>query len=264
MGQTVIRIPVGPARKSSGKPGCRVTSTIRYGTGGGGRNPLRRVPHDHRETGGQELVDTITADTSSTVAVGLVPWHFRVQFDQATRTRWEDNGWAQYPTRRYYPNPDRNSWIIASHRQLEKNTEELSNRGWFPDPHSVTAAGEWHDVPNKPGSWQGCVDQRRMSGNNPPGISAALPTGRAVYHGILFTNRSVPRGYDPPISLQCPDGPHLQPTPLGKKTSVLQGPRTTRRPKSRRRQFNLPQSRLIMPLTTKIEDASKRIRRLEG
>ena len=46
----------------------------------------------------QALVDTITADTSRTVAIGLVPWHYRVRFDNGTRRRWEDNSWAQYPT----------------------------------------------------------------------------------------------------------------------------------------------------------------------
>ena len=113
----------------------------------------------------QELIDTITADASRTAAVGLVPWNYRVQFDQAMRTRWKDNGWAQYPTRRYYPNPHLGSW---------KNI--ALPEGWYPDPSVETDGGEWHDLPSKTEAWQGCVDQRRMSGQNPPGLSAAPPT----------------------------------------------------------------------------------------
>ena len=139
-----------------------------------------------------DLVNTITADTSRTVAVGLVPWHFRVRLDQATRTRWEDNGWAQYPTRRYYPNPYWGSW-----EKIGRN----SNLGWFPDPHKTTNAGEWHDMPSKPEAWQGCVDQRRMSGDNPPGISATLPTVESLTMGFYSPTTWGP--HYTPISYPC-------------------------------------------------------------
>ena len=140
----------------------------------------------------KDLVDILTA-TGGSVAVGVVPWHYRVQFDQQTRTRWEDNGWATYPTRRYYPNP-----YDGSYRQIPRN----SNKNWFPDPYLETDAGEWHDLPAKGNkTWEGCVDQRRMSGDDPPGISAALPTVEPFSMGFYSPIASYPR--DMPISYLC-------------------------------------------------------------
>ena len=140
----------------------------------------------------QELVDSLSANPDNTVAVGLVPWHYRVQFDQSTRTKWEDNGWALYRTRRYYPSPYLGSWLTIG---------PLSG-DWYPNPHLVTAAGEWHDLPtNKPEAWQGCVDQRRMSGQDPPGISAVPPTVEPFSMG--FYSPSPPYIWGDPISLQC-------------------------------------------------------------
>ena len=144
----------------------------------------------------QKLVDTITADASRTVAVGLVPWHFRVKFDQETRIRWEDLGWAEYPTRRYYPNPYWGSW-----KRLPGRDRDSGNSDWFPDPHVETAAGEWHDMPSKPETWKGCVDHRRMSGDNPPGFSAALPTVEPFTMGFYSPTTRAP--YRVPISYPC-------------------------------------------------------------
>ena len=144
----------------------------------------------------QALVDTITTDASRTVAVGLVPWHFRVKFDQETRTRWEDLGWAKYPTRRYYPNPYWGSWTNIG------RPWRGGNAGWFPDPHLPTAAGEWHDLPNKPEAWQGCVDQRRMSGENPPGVSAVPPTPEEPF-SMGFYSPTVGNPQNSPISYPC-------------------------------------------------------------
>ena len=156
----------------------------------------------------QKLVDTITADAGRTVAVGLVPWHFRVKFDQATRTRWEDLGWAQYPTRRYYPNPYWGSWT-----NIGRPLNGGNRGGWFPDPHLPTAAGEWHDLPNKPEDedWQGCVDQRRMSGDNPPGISAVPPTEEPFTMGFYSPTVGYPQ--TSPISYPCRQADPLPPKP---------------------------------------------------
>ena len=142
----------------------------------------------------QDLVNTLVA-TGSPVAVGVVPWHYRVQFDQQTRTRWEDKSWAQYPTRRYYPNPHWGSW-----GDIGRNT----NVGWYPDPHLVTAAGEWHDLPDKPEAWRGCVDQRRMSGVDPPGVSTVLPEVEPFTMGFYSPTVGYPR--DSSISFQCQNG----------------------------------------------------------
>ena len=195
----------------------------------------------------QQLVNTITTDANGTVAIGMVPWAFRVQFDQATRTRWEDNSWAQYPTRRYYPNPHWESW-----KKIPRN----SNRGWFPDPHLVTAAGEWHDVPAKGNKgWQGCVDQRRMSGNDPPGISAALPTVEPFTMGFYSPTVGYPR--DSPISLQCDQADPISNRPSGKKDECFTGSGHAETYKQTS-QFNCS-VQTIMPLTTTISEITGKI-----
>ena len=193
----------------------------------------------------QALVDTITADTSRTVAIGLVPWHYRVKFDQATHTRWEDNGWAQYPMsgdplrpRRYYPYA-----YTGSYRQIPRS----SNVGWYPDPYLVTDAGEWHDLPNKSGSWQGCVDQRRMSGDNPPGISAAPPTIAPFTMGFYSPTTTYPR--DNSISFACHDNQWGCFDPDGVTGSKKSA------------QFNCSMS-TIVPLTTNVGKIKRKIRGL--
>ena len=94
----------------------------------------------------QDLIDILTA-TGSPLAIGVVPWDYRVRLDATMRTRWEDNSWAHYPTQRYYQNP-----------------------------YKASTQGEWQTLPaTRPEAWNGCLDQRAISGDNPPGLSAALP-----------------------------------------------------------------------------------------
>ncbi len=129
----------------------------------------------------QDLIDILTA-TGSPVAIGVVPWDFRVRLDATMRTRWEDNSYAQYPTQRYYKNPYR-----------------------------ASTQGEWQTLPaDKPEAWNGCLDQRAISGDNPPGLSAALPTETpfimafytpmtALYNNRVSNNRSDHR----PVAYEC-------------------------------------------------------------
>ena len=207
----------------------------------------------------QKLVGTITADASRTVAVGLVPWHFRVKFDQETRTRWEDLGWAEYPTRRYYPNPYWGSWT-----NIGRPLNGGNRGGWFPDPHLPTAAGEWHDLPNKPEDedWQGCVDQRRMSGDNPPGISAVPPTPDEPFT-MGFYSPTVGYPQTSPISYPCrqadllPDRPNecfYNPSGFTEADDKIyfQQP-----------QFNCYHSEIV-PLTTDIDEIKRKISALRA
>ncbi len=141
----------------------------------------------------EALVDTITSDTSRTVAVGLVPWSYRVRFDTKERTRWEDSGWAQYPTRRYYPNPYQDP--------PQENPRQ--------DPPQENPRGEWHDLPNRGSkSWNGCVDQRRMSGDNPPGIHATPPTLELFTMSFYTPTVTYPLTF--PVSFQCHKAPRTQ------------------------------------------------------
>ena len=54
-----------------------------------------------------DLVDVLESFPSSVVAVGIVPWTWRVRLNASTRSRWETEGWAVYPTERTYPHPTR-------------------------------------------------------------------------------------------------------------------------------------------------------------
>ena len=209
----------------------------------GGRLPGGRKKIDIVKDAAQELVDTITADTSHTVAIGLVPWHYRVRFDNGTRTRWEDNGWAQYPMsgdplrpRRYYPYA-----YTGSYTQIPRS----SNRNWYPDPYFVTNAGEWHDLPNKSGSWQGCVDQRRMSGDNPPGISATSPKVTPFTMAFYSPTTTYPRDHS--ISFAC----------HGNQWGCFDPDGTTGSRKSA--QFNCPSMPTITPLTTTVATIKRKI-----
>ena len=95
----------------------------------------------------QDLTDILTA-TGSSVAIGVVPWDFRVRLDATMRTRWEDNSWTHYPTQRYYQNP-----------------------------YKASTQGEWQTNFPPPGPKPGMAvsTSAAISGDNPPGLSAALP-----------------------------------------------------------------------------------------
>ena len=135
----------------------------------------------------QDLIDILTA-TGSSVAIGVVPWDFRVRLDATTRTRWEDNSYAQYPTQRYYQNP-----------------------------YKASTQGEWQTLPaTRPEAWNGCLDQRAISGDNPPGLSAALPATTPFYMAFytpmlsLYNNRpSNNRSDHRVVAYECHgDDPH--------------------------------------------------------
>ena len=135
----------------------------------------------------QDLIDILTA-TGSSVAIGVVPWDFRVRLDATMRTRWEDNSYAQYPTQRYYQNP-----------------------------YKASTQGEWQTLPaTRPEAWNGCLDQRAISGDNPPGLSAALPTTTPFYMAFytpmlsLYNNRpSNNRSDHRVVAYECHgDDPH--------------------------------------------------------
>ena len=135
----------------------------------------------------QDLTDILTASGSS-VAIGVVPWDYRIRLDADMRTRWEDNSYAQYPTQRYYQNP-----------------------------YKTSTQGEWQTLPTpKPEAWQGCLDQRAISGTDPPGFSAALPTQTpfvmAFYTPMLvmYNNRpSNQRSDHRTVAYECHgDDPH--------------------------------------------------------
>jgi len=182
-----------------------------------------------------DLVTILAADAGDSVAVGLVPWHYRVKFDLAMRQRWEDNGWAQYPTRRYYPNPYRVT---------------TSQPSAYADPHKTTSTGEWHNLPPKPEAWQGCVDQRQTAGWSPPGLNAALPKTKPLTMGFYSPTLSDPVGAFP-IAFACRaacSGDHCE---NGRQYACFDT--TASEGRKYKPQFNCPAASEIMPLTTDLD-----------
>ena len=53
----------------------------------------------------RQLVDILNPTGENQVAVGVVPWTFKVRLNQATAQKWRVNNWARYPTERTYPVP---------------------------------------------------------------------------------------------------------------------------------------------------------------
>ncbi len=125
-----------------------------------------------------ELVDLLNNGSDDSAAIGLVPWHYRVRFDSAMAQRWEDNGWAFYPTERYYPNP-------------------------YPD----STTGETHMLPAPDEEWQGCPDQRTIPelplpiGTTPPGLSTVLPTQAPFMMGFYSPTINYPKDHS--VNFEC-------------------------------------------------------------
>ncbi len=128
-----------------------------------------------------DLVDILAAVDGGSVAIGVVPWNYRIRLDANMQTRWEDNGWAQYPTQRYYERP-----------------------------YKTSTQGEEQTLPaTKPEAWKGCLDQRATSGSgdDPPGLSAALPRQTpfvmAFYTPMIATYNQRSSGKRPSIAYTC-------------------------------------------------------------
>ena len=106
----------------------------------------------------EDLIDILAAHENSTIAVGLVPWTYRVRLNRATRTRWETRGWAVYPTERTYPHPTRGP---------------PGSGLYLPERQSLPAQNR---LPRACRAWAGCPDLRVVTGTNRPSFSLALPS----------------------------------------------------------------------------------------
>ena len=89
----------------------------------------------------RDLVDILAARENSTIAVGLVPWSYRVRLDAATRSSWEREGWATYPASRTYPHPARGPGAAR----------------YPPEQQSLP---EQTRLPASCRAWAGCLDKR--------------------------------------------------------------------------------------------------------
>ena len=127
-----------------------VTSSMSRGVGGS--RPAN--PSESRmatvKKAAKELAETLLTDVDAPVAVALVPWHFTVRLSETTRTKWVDEDWAVYPTTQEYPYP---------------------YRGWRSGAAVIQAVPKLADI-----EWLGCLQQRSLSGENPPGIEPDPPS----------------------------------------------------------------------------------------
>lgn len=97
-----------------------------------------------------DLVDILDPREENRVAVGLVPWHILVRLPATMQAGWAADGWATYPQSRNY----------AAAYACEPEG-------------SCTAFDVDHTLPPTiDETWQGCLDEHRISG---PGDHASLP-----------------------------------------------------------------------------------------
>ena len=130
-----------------------------------------------------DLVDVLASFENSTIAVGIVPWNYRVRLNQATRARWETDGWAVYPSERSYPHPTRGP---PGSDQFLPVSQSMPSRSRLP---STCRA------------WAGCVDMRVVDAALRPSFSNALPSVEPFLMNFFTDQTTSPdRQY---VSYQC-------------------------------------------------------------
>ena len=130
-----------------------------------------------------DLVDVLESFPNSVVAVGIVPWTWRVRLGASTSARWETNGWAVYPTERSYPHPTRGP--PGSDRYL-------------PEMQSLPAKSR---LPNACRAWLGCPDMRLE--NDRPSFSDTHPSVEPFVMNYYTDRTTSPDGQY--VSYQCQD-----------------------------------------------------------
>ena len=130
-----------------------------------------------------DLVDVLESFPNSVVAVGIVPWTWRVRLNASTRARWETEGWAVYPTERTYPHPTRGP--PGSDRYLPE-TQSLPARSRLPQAYRA---------------WLGCPDMRLE--DDRPSFSATHPSVEPFAMNYYTIHTSSPDNQY--VSYQCQD-----------------------------------------------------------
>ena len=118
------------------------------------------------------LIDLLTADDNNQTAFGLAPWTYEVRLDRGTKTRWQDNSWAVYPKTRRYPRPYDNA------RTGETHTLPVSGEEWLGCVDQRPLCGRQIENP-----WRGCLGD--YNGSLPPGLSLALPQDQPFTMGFF-------------------------------------------------------------------------------
>lgn len=131
----------------------------------------------------EDLIDLLAARDDSVIAVGLVPWNYRVRLNQATRTRWETRGWAVYPSERTYPHPAQGP---------------PASDMFLPETQSLPARNR---LPSACRAWAGCPDLRVVTGTNRPSFSLELPSAEPFVMNFYTHRTSYPE--DQYVSYAC-------------------------------------------------------------
>ena len=129
-------------------------------------------------TAARDLVDILAARENATIAVGLVPWNYRVRLSQSTREAWERQNWALYPTSRTYPHPGRGP-----------GADRL--------PPEVQTLPAQSTLPRNCRAWAGCLDMRADR------FSTALPAAAPFVMNFFTTQTTYPESQY--VSYSCQD-----------------------------------------------------------
>ena len=130
-----------------------------------------------------DLVNVLESFPNSVVAVGVVPWSWRVRLDAPTRARWETDGWAVYPTERTYPHPTRGP---------------PGRDRYLPQRQSLPAKSR---LPHACRAWLGCPDMRLE--NDRPSFSTTHPSAEPFVMNYYTTQTTdADNQY---VSYQCQD-----------------------------------------------------------
>ena len=130
-----------------------------------------------------DLVDVLESFPNSVVAVGIVPWTWRVRLNASIRAHWEANGWAVYPAERDYPHPRRGP--------------PGSDR-YMPERQSLPARSQ---LPQACRAWLGCPDMRLEDGK--PTFSTTHPSVEPFVMNYYTDRTTYPDTQY--VSYQCQD-----------------------------------------------------------
>ena len=120
-------------------------------------------------TAARDLVDILAARENATIAVGLVPWSYRVRLDQSARSEWERRNWARYPSTRTYPHP----------------TSGPGAARYPPEEQTLPAQSS---LPSGCRAWAGCLDMRAAR------FSTALPAADPFVMNFFTSQTTYPEG----------------------------------------------------------------------
>ena len=134
------------------------------------------------KTAAADLIDILNSHDSSAIAVGIVPWTYRVRLNQSTRTSWETKGWAVYPTERTYPHPTRGP---------------PGSDKYLPEMQSLPARNR---LPSACRAWVGCPDMRMEGGR--PSFSTELPSAEPFVMNFYTHRTSYPDSHYASYSCQ--------------------------------------------------------------